>query len=245
MIKVTDLTKIYKLKDKTIIAINGFSVTINKGEISVVLGPNGSGKTTFVKILCDLVKPTNGNVLLNGISSKYYNYKKMAVVLEGSRNINWRLTPYENMELYCASRGLKRPYYLEQIKKYINLLELNEYAKMECRYLSRGNQQKVALASSLAINPEIMLLDEPTIGLDVEINRKVMNVLKAERDTNNLTVLITTHDMEFVESIADKVIIIRKGKLHNISTPKEILENFGSSDSTKFSDAYLNLVSKV
>ena len=240
MLTVKNLTKTFHIKDKVIYAVKNLNFHADKGEIICLLGANGAGKTTTIKMLCGLVTPTEGEIIFNSVSiEERKNYlKKVGAVLEGARNIFWRLTPIENMDLFAKLRGLSGQSLKERINYYSDVMDLKKYLDIECRYLSRGNQQKVAVACALVLNSELLLLDEPTLGLDLDIAQKVIKVLESERSSKKI-IIITTHNMEFVEKLADRVIIFEEGRINLVISPNEFVEKYSDND-LRLSSAYLN-----
>lgn len=241
MLNINNLSKVYKLNGKLIDAVQKFSLGIYPGKVYCFLGPNGAGKTTTIKMLCGLVTPTTGEIVYNSmdvLKNTGEFLRKTGVVLEGARNIHWRLTPFENMEYFRRLHGLNRD--IKYVLEWLNLLSLTKYKDTQCRFLSRGNQQKVAIACTLALNADVLLLDEPTLGLDMEISRHIMELIIKEKNKNKI-IIITTHDPEFIERVADKIIIFKKGKVFEFNNPNEVIEKHGTDDK-KFSSAYINLI---
>lgn len=242
MLKIRELSKVYAMNGRKICAVKSFSMSAELGEVVCLLGPNGAGKTTIIKMLCGLVKPTTGHVSINNLnlSNRHEYLNQIAVVLEGTRNIYWRLTPYENIELACRMRGYRKRNFKDKIDYYISLLELEKYLNIECRLLSRGNQQKVAVACALSLNAKVLLLDEPTLGLDVEVARRMMDVI-AHESRNSRLVIVTTHDMEFIENTASRIVLFKDGAIKKISTPEEVVRDYGNGNG-RLSEAYLKLM---
>ncbi len=213
MLIIDRVSKKFNVNGKEKIAVDNVSVKIKKGETVCIVGPNGAGKTTTVKICSGFVLPDSGNVYYDSISllnrKKYL--EKISVLFEGIRSINWVLTPLENMEYLSGLRGIKKN--KKDIEKYIEMFELGDYKNQQCNSLSRGNQQKVAIACCLCLETDVVFMDEPTLGLDMEISHKIIKILKTYAQTNKKIFVITTHDSDFIEEIADKVLIIEKGKI--------------------------------
>lgn len=245
MLEIIQLSKVYELNGRKVRAVNPFDLQAKSGEVICLLGPNGAGKTTIIKMLCNLVLPTTGSVSIDGVTfgnrRRYLN--QIAVVLEGTRNIYWRLTPPENIELICRLRGHRRSNHREVADKYTELLGLEIYRDVECRYLSRGNQQKVAVACALSLNAKVLLLDEPTLGLDVEIAHKMMEIIAGESDKDRL-IIVTTHDMEFIENTASRAVVFKDGRIREVSTPSALIRKYGNG-SGRLSEAYMNLMKAV
>jgi len=215
MLRCEKLVKIYKVKTE-VRAIDDISFSINDAEIVGLLGPNGAGKTTTIKSLCCLINPSSGKIWIDGIDvtkNPYFAYNKIASVLEGNRNIYWRLTVKENLIFFAGLMGYSYKYRKDQINELINIFKLKEKTNTEARFLSRGMQQKLAIACALIKDTEIILLDEPTLGLDVESTHEVQNLLKNEMVNKGRTILLSSHNMRVIENVCERVIVINKGKI--------------------------------
>lgn len=215
MIRCENLTKIYKGKTE-VRAIDEISFSINDAEIVGLLGPNGAGKTTTIKSLCCLINSSSGKIWIDGINvtkNPYFAFKKISSVLEGNRNIYWRLTVKENLIFFAGLMGYSYKNCKKRIDELINIFGLKEKTNTEARFLSRGMQQKLAIASALIKDTEIILLDEPTLGLDVESTHEVQNLLKNEMVNKGRTILLSSHNMRVIENVCERVIVINKGKI--------------------------------
>jgi len=215
MLRCEKLVKIYKGKTE-VRAIDDISFSINDAEIVGLLGPNGAGKTTTIKSLCCLINPSSGKIWIDGIDvtkNPYFAYNKITSVLEGNRNIYWRLTVKENLIFFAGLMGYSYKYRKDQINELINIFKLKEKTNTEARFLSRGMQQKLAIACALIKDTEIILLDEPTLGLDVESTHEVQNLLKNEMVNKGMTILLSSHNMRVIENVCERVIVINKGKI--------------------------------
>ncbi|MEO0107485.1 MAG: ABC transporter ATP-binding protein [candidate division WOR-3 bacterium] len=211
-----NLTKIYKNKTQTVRAVDGISFTLKRGEIVGFLGPNGAGKTTTIKCLCRLINPSSGMVLIDGvdvIKRPNFAFEKIAAVLEGNRNVYWRMSVRENLEFFAGLMGYGRKEVKAQIEELVETFGLKEKVDTEARFLSRGMQQKLAISCALIKNTEILLLDEPTLGLDVETTNEVKELLRTKIAKEGKTILLSSHNMKLVEDTCERVIIINKGKI--------------------------------
>lgn len=218
IIEVKDLEKIYKKKKtkELVKAVDGVSFDVYRGEILGLLGPNGAGKTTTIKSICGLLKPNGGSVHINGFDSnkerlKAVNY--ITAVLEGNRNIYWRLTVRENMEYFAGNRGISKKAIQGKIEELLEFFNLKGKENELVSSLSRGMQQKLAIAIALLPDTEVILLDEPTLGLDVETSYEVRTLLKRIVKEQGKTIIISTHDMPIVQEICDRAVIINGGKV--------------------------------
>lgn len=217
VLKVDKLVKTYSIKNKKdITAVDNISFTVKKGEILGLLGPNGAGKTTIVKMICTLIKPDKGKILINGINNfKEINksLSQISAVLEGNRNIYWRLTVKENIKFFAALKGINPKNISDEIEYYIDLFDLKEKEDEIASNLSRGMQQKLAIVVALLTQSEILLLDEPTLGLDIKSSYEIRKLLKKIVKEKEITIILTTHDMNVVQDICERVIIIKNGKM--------------------------------
>ncbi|XMB86372.1 ABC transporter ATP-binding protein [Mycoplasmatota bacterium WC44] len=230
VLEVNDLSKEYKVrKGELINAVNQISFKAYEGEILGLLGPNGAGKTTTVKMICSLIKPTSGNVLINGVDNQEHRnkaLKNISAVLEGNRNIYWRLTVRENLEFFASLKGINPKKIINRINHYIEFFDLKEKENELASKLSRGMQQKLAIATALVSGCDIILLDEPTLGLDVKASYDVRDLLKKIVKEEKKTIIITTHDMNVVQEVCDRVIIINNGNIITNDSTENLLELF-------------------
>lgn len=219
IVTVNNLKKEYGVGKKKVVATDNISFDVDDGKVFGILGNNGAGKTTLVKMICGLIKPDKGEIYLNGynIKDRKSSLKQVSAVLEGNRNIYWRLSVRENMEFFAAINGVKVALIRDRVKFLIKYFDLEEKENTPVRNLSRGMQQKVAVAVSLVTDNPIILLDEPTLGLDVQSSYEVRQLLTKIAKQEGKTILLTTHDMHIVEDICEEVIIINDGKIiaHN------------------------------
>ncbi len=228
LLEINNLRKEYYSKKKKVVAVNDISLTGDYGEVVGILGPNGSGKTSTIKSISTIIDFEKGDISLFGLNIKK-NRKKVlqniGSVLEGARNIHWRLTPIENLIYFAGLKGFSKRDVEQQMHRLLDLLDLKEVANKPVRTFSRGMQQKVAIACALIHNPKIVMLDEPTLGLDVETSRNMIKFIKEISQENRL-IIITSHDMKFIESVCTKIYIMRKGSLIKEGSVKELKKIF-------------------
>ncbi len=216
IIEVRGIEKKYtKRKTKEIVtAVNNVSFDVHRGEVLGLLGPNGAGKTSTIKMICGLLLPDTGTIYINGLDIQKKRLKALqhiSAVLEGNRNLYWRLTVRENLEYFAGNRGRSRKEVALQVERLLEQFHLKEKENELVNGLSRGMQQKLAIAVALLANTEVILLDEPTLGLDVEISYELREILKMIVKEEKRTIIISSHDMPVVQDLCDRTVIINKG----------------------------------
>jgi ABC-2 type transport system ATP-binding protein len=232
-IRVINLVKSYTANRPNAVADISFEIVT--GTVFGLLGPNGAGKTTTIKVILGLVLPTRGSVQLAGydvIKERYKALRQAGAILEGSRNVYWRLTARANLEYFGALRGMKGNNLKHRIDEVLALVELADRADEEVRYLSRGMQQKVALATAILHDPSVLLLDEPTLGLDVQASRTIERVIRHFVEQQGKTVVLTTHQMSLAERLSDRIFVIHKGKKVADGPTREVIDGFGGQRET-------------
>lgn len=193
------------------------------------MGPNGSGKTITVKSIATIIYFDSGNILVDGFDNKKDQNevkKRIGAVLEGARNIYWRLTPVENMIYFAGLKGVSHKQIKSNIEYFLETLELKDVKDKQVREFSKGMQQKVAVACAFITDPKLILLDEPTLGLDLETARNMQKWIKKIAKEKNVLILVTSHDMKFIENVCDRVAIIKNGKIINIDTINNLKKFF-------------------
>lgn len=220
-IVVNNLVKKYnKIK-----AVDDISFSVEEGKITAILGPNGSGKSTTIKSICNLIVPDSGQIkIFDKANNKSIN--RLAALFEGTRNLYWRLTPVENLKYFAGLRGLGGKKINAKIDELMDFFNLNDKKNTLVNKLSRGMQQKVAIAMTLVCDTDILIFDEPTLGLDVESCIDIKNSLKQISTKLHKTVLLSTHDMNFVEGTCDNVIILNNGKIIANDSMNNLLDMF-------------------
>ncbi|GAA0075861.1 daunorubicin resistance protein DrrA family ABC transporter ATP-binding protein [Clostridium sp. CTA-5] len=207
-------------------AVEDISFNVEKGSVCAILGPNGSGKTTTIKSICNLIIPDSGEIKLFGEDNK--NSDKITAIFEGTRNLYWRLTPRENLRYFAGIRGLGGKEIEKKVDELLDKFNLTHKKNETVNNLSRGMQQKIAIAMTLISNTDIILLDEPTLGLDIQSFKDIKDILKDISKNMNKTVLLSTHDMSLVQDICDYVVILKKGKIVAQDKMESLLDMFKS-----------------
>lgn len=222
-IEVTNLTKIYGKNT----AVNDVSFSVEKGAICGILGPNGSGKTTTIKSICNLIIPDKGEIKLFNKENRK-SIEHISALFEGTRNLYWRLTPRENLRYFAGIRGMGGKKIESRIDELLDRFNLSEKRDVTVNTLSRGMQQKIAIAMTLVCDTEIVLLDEPTLGLDVQSYIDIKKILRNIASDMNKTVLLSTHHMDLVQELCNQVVILNKGKLVAKDSVENLLNMFKS-----------------
>jgi ABC-2 type transport system ATP-binding protein len=215
-LEVEGLRKVFKARRRTVTAVDGISFDVRPGEIYGFLGPNGAGKTTTIKIACGLLRPEAGTVRVMGHDVRRERraaLRHIGAVLEGNRNVYWRLSPYENLLYFSALKGVPIPNLRTRIEELLHFFDLWEKRGDMTMQLSRGMQQKVAIACALIHSPDLLLLDEPTLGLDVQAAKMVQERIVQLAHEQGKTIILTTHQMELAQQICDRVAIINQGRI--------------------------------
>lgn len=237
-IKIDSLTKKYK----TVTAVDNLCLTIKKGELFALLGVNGAGKTTTIKMLSCLTKPTSGDAFLNGksIRKEALAVKSIIAVSPQETAVASGLSVEENLELMCGVYGFSKPEQKDRIKNLSELLELETVINKKAGKLSGGWQRRLSIAMALISQPEILFLDEPTLGLDVLSRSDLWDVIRLLK--GKVTIVLTTHYMEEAEALSDRVAIMKDGKLLICDTTDNIKK---TAKSDNFEQAFINIVKGV
>jgi ABC-2 type transport system ATP-binding protein len=210
-------------------AVKEVAFEIQRGEIFGLLGPNGAGKTTLVKMISGLVRPTGGDVYVDGLHVERQRLKvlkKIGVVLEGTRTSIWPLTPLENLAYFGNLKDVSGKILKQRSHELLNFVGLGDKKDVQVRRLSRGQKQKLAICIALIADPAVILLDEPTTGLDVQSARSIKDRIIEMTREHNKTALVTTHDMGVAQELCDRIGIINKGELAACKPTDELLDLF-------------------
>ena len=230
-IEVIDLSKTYgKRGQAPLRAVSDLNLTVPAGQVIGLLGPNGAGKTTTIKMMCGLVEPTAGQIQLNGADvarQRSLAMQQIGAVLEGTRNIYWRLTALQNLIYFGRLKGGWGKVIKRRAEQLLRELGLWERRDDPVTAFSRGMQQQVAIACALMADPPIVLLDEPTLGLDVHAARTVKAWVQELSAGRGKTVVLTTHQLDMAEELCQRVVIIRRGQVVADQPTEELLNLFG------------------
>jgi len=234
-IRTKNLTKKYR----DLIAVDNLNLEIKKGELFSLLGLNGAGKTTTVKMLSGLTKPTEGDAILGGVSITHQSeaVKRKIGVSPQETAVAPNLSVEENLRFICGIHGFTKDVSNERIAQITQRLSLSGIMKKKEGKLSGGWQRRLSIAMALLSDPEVLFLDEPTLGLDVIARSELWDVISELK--GKTTVILTTHYMEEAERLSDRVGIMKDGHLLCVGTPDEIKAFAGKDD---FEDAFISIV---
>ncbi|MFF2752499.1 ABC transporter ATP-binding protein [Psychrobacillus sp. NPDC058041] len=231
IIDVSNVKRSYKTevglirkKKKEVEALKGISFSVNKGEIFGLLGPNGAGKTTMIKILTTMLIPTTGKVSVMGLDPVTEHMQlrpHINFILGGERNLYWRLSAYDNLAYFSDLYKVPRHEQRQRINDLLALVGLQDVANQKVETFSKGMKQRLQIARGLVNKPEILFLDEPSIGLDPVSARKLREILRQLNDSGT-TILLTTHYMYEADELCDRIAFIDKGQLVAIDTPQNL-----------------------
>ena len=234
-IRTVNLTKKYK----DITAVDRLNLTIERGELFALLGVNGAGKTTTIKMLCGLARPTSGDAFLAGHSvvSETAAVKRVIGVSPQETAVAPGLTALENLRLMAGVHGFSREKQNERIDELAAAFDLGSVLGKRAGRLSGGWQRRLSLAMALIGEPEILFLDEPTLGLDVIARAELWDVIRALR--GRVTVILTTHYMEEAEALSDRIAVMKSGRVLAEGTAEALKARAGCE---RFEDAFIALV---
>ena len=252
-ITVEHLTKSYKIKNRSAInntvkhlvipqysftpAVNDISFTIQTGDIVGFIGANGAGKSTTIKMLTGILTPDKGIISINGLTFKKNRkeiMQKIGVVFGQRSVLCWDIPVIESFKLFKDMYRIPENIYRENIEIFSDILNLSEFIYKPPRLLSLGQRMKADLAAALLYNPEVLFLDEPTIGIDVLAKAKIRDFIIKINQVRKTTIILTTHDISDIESLCQKMLIIDKGTLLYNGTLEELKRKNASSHNDDF-----------
>ena len=219
---------------KTIKAVNDISFEVKKGEIIGYIGPNGAGKTTTVKLLSGILSPTSGSINILGLDPFKHRNKytlNIGIIMGNQSKLFWNLSVIESFKLFGALYEIEKNTLDERIKNFAKTLGVEHLLYKQVRTLSLGERTRCELLLALIHAPPILLLDEPTIGMDVSVKFRIRNFLKDIQKNYGTTIILTSHDMADIEAIATKIIVIDKGKLIFDGSTFDFRREFGLDES--------------
>lgn len=229
VVAVENLRKTYGDGADAVTAVEDVSFEVEPGTAVGLLGPNGAGKTTTIKALLGLVVPTSGTARVGGVdvqANPARAYRHVGAMLEGARNVYWRLTVMENLQFFAALSGQRPGAVRDRHEELLAQFGIAEKADTAVRELSRGQKQKVSLACTLARGADVAFLDEPTLGLDVESSLELRRELRRLVDEDGLSVVVSSHDMDTIEAVCDRVVIMADGQIVADDSVENLLDVF-------------------
>lgn len=240
LLHIQNISKIYRDQKKTVTALNNVSLSVERGEIFSLLGVNGAGKTTLSSIIATLHPPTSGDILFNGVSI-YHDliaYRHALGFCPQTQNLDMFLTVEQN--LLFAGRYFLMPEakIRARIDELFTQLELTRYAHFNINELSGGNKQRLLIARALIHNPQLVILDEPTVGLDPDIRKKLWHQIKALKE-EGITVILTTHYLDEAELLSDRICVLHQGHIILIESVKKLKEKHQQK---KLEEIFIHLV---
>ena len=237
-IRIENLTKKYK----DVVAVDELDLSVHKGEVFSLLGVNGAGKTTTIKMLSCLTRPTSGNAFLNGksICRDAAEVKSVIGVSPQETAVAPGLSVRENLELMCGIYGFEKEKRETKIKELTALLGLGTVIGKKAGKLSGGWQRRLSIAMALISEPEILFLDEPTLGLDVLARSDLWDIIRGLK--GRVTIILTTHYMEEAEALSDRIAIMKDGKLLICDTAENIKT---TAQTDNFEQAFIRIVKGV
>ena len=231
---VRDVTKKYRLRRKQFkTAVQGISFSIPDGEITGFVGPNGAGKSTTIKMLTGILTPDSGTISINGFrypGDRRKILRKVGIVFGQKSVLCWDIPVLDTLKLFKDMYGVPDAVYKENMRLFSDILGLDEFINQPPRLLSLGQRMKADLAASLLYNPDILFLDEPTIGIDVLSKERIRNFILAVNRERHTTVILTTHDVSDLETLCERMLIIDKGTLLYDGSMSSLKEHYRTTD---------------
>lgn len=248
IIELTNVTKTFKIHQRakgftstmksllkreyiTKHAIEDLSLRINKGDVLGYIGANGAGKSTTIKMMSGILVPTSGQIKVNGLDPYKYrkqNAMKIGVVFGQRSQLYWNLPMEETFDLYRKIYKIDQHQFQRNVKFFVELLEMEDFLRSQVRQLSLGQRMRAELVVALLHDPEILYLDEPTIGLDVHVKEKIRVFLSEINKEKQTTIILTTHDMGDIEAVCNRIMTIDHGKLIYDGNVEQFTQSFST-----------------
>lgn len=228
MIEIKNVTKIYPGQETP--ALNQVSLQIESGEFFGLLGPNGAGKTTMIKLMSTLLIPNEGQIVVDGeiLTRNSLDVKRKLSMVTQEYSLRSNMTPLQILELHGRLYQLPKKVIRERSEELLNFCGLGEHKNKTCRKLSGGMKRKLMLCRGLLTSPEILILDEPTVGLDPFARRQMWDLLK-QLNEKGMTILLTTHYIDEAQYLCKRIALIDKGRIDRIASPAELIHELGAT----------------
>jgi ABC-2 type transport system ATP-binding protein len=237
MIEIKNITK--KYPGQEIPALSGVNLKIESGEFFGLLGPNGAGKTTMIKLLATLLIPNEGEITVDGerLARSNSNIKRKLSMVTQEYSLRSNMTPEQIMELHGRLYQIPKNVIRERSAELLDFCGLGEHRTKICRQLSGGMKRKLMLSRGLLTAPEILILDEPTVGLDPFARRQMWDLLKQLND-KGMTILLTTHYIDEAQYLCRRIALIDKGKTDRVASPRELIDELGATAVDEFDGSH-------
>lgn len=237
MIEIKNITK--KYPGQEIPALSGVNLKIESGEFFGLLGPNGAGKTTIIKLLATLLIPNEGEITVDGerLARSNSNIKRKLSMVTQEYSLRGNMTPEQIMELHGRLYQIPKNVIRERSAELLDFCGLGEHRTKICRQLSGGMKRKLMLSRGLLTAPEILILDEPTVGLDPFARRQMWDLLKQLND-KGMTILLTTHYIDEAQYLCRRIALIDKGKTDRVASPRELIDDLGATAVDEFDGSH-------
>jgi len=240
MIKFNGVVKTFKTKKKTVNAVNKISFSVNPGEIFGLLGPNGAGKTTSLRMLSTLLRPTSGDINVYGYDTvkSPKEVRERIGFLSSDMNLTGNFSPREYLKFFGRLNHIEDDKIDKRIEELKDYFEMNEFIDRKVGGFSTGMKQKTLISIALIHDPEVIIFDEPTNGLDIMTARQVLDFLRNLRK-NGKTIILSTHIMSVAQKMCDRIAIVHEGQLKELDTLQNILSKTGTDE---LEDAFFKIV---
>jgi ABC-2 type transport system ATP-binding protein len=241
IIRIDNLSKFYKGNDTP--AVNSLSLSINRNEIFGLLGPNGAGKTTLISVLCGLYNPSSGKVFINNkdLHQNIKSLKNIIGIVPQDIALYPTLTARENLLFFGNVYGLNNKYLNEKIDECLNLLELDKFKNKKIITFSGGMKRRINIVAGLLHSPEILFLDEPTVGIDIHSKKIIIDYL-SEINKKGTTIIYTSHLINEAEDFCSYIAIMNKGEIVSEGKPAELIKSFANTKNLE--SVFLQLTDK-
>ncbi len=230
IVSIKDLKKRFGSGDKAVTAVDGISFDVQEGTITGLLGPNGAGKTTTIQMILDLITPTSGTISIFGLDMKHHREEILSKVNFSSPYVSLpsNLKVYENLYTFARLYGVKD--IKGKVDEVADFFAIRDLLPRKTSSLSTGQLTRLNMSKALLNDPKFLLLDEPTASLDPDIADKTRKLLVRIKNERKITMLYTSHNMEEIEEICDRVIFINKGTIRDEGAPEELVKKYGHKD---------------
>ncbi|MFF0829356.1 ATP-binding cassette domain-containing protein [Brevibacillus sp. NPDC003359] len=222
---------------KTVNAVDDLSFTVEEGEMFALIGENGAGKSTTIKMLTGILTPSDGEIVINGyvpFKQREEYVRSIGVVFGQRSQLWWDLSPLESFRLLKSIYKVDEAEGEKWLERLIEELEITPFVSQPVRKLSLGQRMRCEVAASLIHKPRLLFLDEPTVGLDVLVKQKIREFLRNLNETENMTILLTTHDVSDIEALCKRVLVMDKGKLIFDGLLNDLKEKWGNGTEVSF-----------